>query len=122
MLMLALMAGVAKGETMPKYLFQGSYTLDGVKGLLKVGGEHRAEAVDKLIESVGGKVEAFYYAFGEDDIVWIADLPDEVAATAVSLKVSAGGTATLRTTRLLEPELIDKAMSVGVDYTPATSS
>ena len=120
MLMLVVLAGVAKGETMPKYLFQGSYTLDGVKGLLKVGGEHRAEAVDKLIESVGGKVEVFYYAFGADDIVWIADLPDEVAATAVSLKVSAGGTATVRTTRLLEPGLIDKAMNVGVDYTPAT--
>ncbi len=120
--MLVVMAGVAKGERMPKYLFQGSYTLDGVKGLLEVGGGHRAEAVDKLIESVGGKVEAFYYAFGDDDFVWIADLPDEVAATAVSLKVSAGGTATLRTTRLLEPELIDKAMNVGVDYTPATAS
>ena len=107
---------------MPKYLFQGSYTLDGVNGLLKVGGEHRAEAVNKLIESVGGKVEVFYYAFGEDDFLWIADLPDEVAATAVSLKVSAGGTATLRTTRLLEPELIDEAAKVGVDYTPATPS
>ena len=108
-----------KEGTMPKYLFQGSYTQDGINGLLAVGGSHRAEAVKQLIESVGGSLEAFYYAFGEDDIIVIAELPDEVTATALSLKVSAGGTATFRTTRLLEPDLIDAAMKVDVDYTPA---
>ena len=104
---------------MSKYMFTVSYTLDGVKGLLDVGGSHRAAAVDELVGSVDGNVEAFYYAFGENDAYIIAELPDDAAATALSLRISAGGTATVKTTVLLEVTEIDEAAKRKVSYSPA---
>ena len=104
---------------MPKYMFTVSYTLDGVKGLLDVGGSNRAAAVDELVGSVDGNVEGFYYAFGESDAYIIADVPDHAAATALSLRVAAGGTATVKTTVLLDPTEIDEAAQRDVTYRPA---
>ena len=75
---------------MPKYLFQASYTRRGVKGLLKEGGSKRAKVVDGLISSAGGTLEAYYFAFGDNDVYCIAEFPDEAAAAAVSLAVAAG--------------------------------
>ena len=66
---------------MPKYLVQANYVGEGIKGLLKDGGTGRRAAVEKLFGSVGGKVEAFYYAFGDTDLFVIADLPDNVTAS-----------------------------------------
>jgi uncharacterized protein with GYD domain len=63
-------------DVMPKFLIKATYTSDGAKGLLKEGGTKRRAAVQKIIEAAGGKVEVFYYAFGEDDAFIIADLPD----------------------------------------------
>ena len=60
---------------MPKYLVQGSYTDQGLKGLLKEGGSKRRAMVEQLANEMGGKLEAFYYAFGSDDFVIILDLP-----------------------------------------------
>jgi uncharacterized protein with GYD domain len=106
---------------MPKYLFQVSYTNEGTNGLLQVGGSHRAKAVDDVVASVGGTVECFYYAFGEDDAFVIAELPDDIAATALSLRVASAGTATVKTTVLIEPKTIDAAVNRNVDYKPAKS-
>ena len=103
---------------MAKYMFQASYTLNGVNGLLEVGGSHRAEVVKGLIGSVGGTLEAFYYAFGDDDIYIIAELPDDAAAAALSLKVFAAGSATVKTTVLLDPTVIDEAREREVSYSP----
>ena len=44
---------------MPKYLVQGSYTDQGLKGLLKEGGSKRRVMVEKLAEEMGGKLEVF---------------------------------------------------------------
>ena len=106
---------------MPKYLFEASYTLDGVKGLLEVGGSARAKVIKELAHSVGGTVEAFYYAFGDNDLYVIADLPDDVTAAALSLRVSAGGAGTVKTTVLLDPATIDEAAEKTVSYTPPGS-
>ena len=103
---------------MPKYMFNASYTLEGVKGLLEVGGSSRAAAVDKLVESVGGSVVGFYFSFGDDDAIIIADLPDDAAAAALSLGISASGAATVKTTVLLDMATMDDAVQRGVDYTP----
>lgn len=103
---------------MPKYLVQANYVGDGLKGLLKDGGTGRRAAVNKLFESVGGKVEAFYYAFGETDLFVIADVPDNVTAAALSLTVNAAGTATARVTVLLTPEEIDAAAKKTPSYRP----
>ena len=106
---------------MPKYLFKGSYTAGGTKGLLSEGGTSRRAAIDKLVKSMGGSLEAFYYAFGEDDVIVIADLPDEATAVAISLTVGASGTVSLSTTALITPETIDEATKKAVDYRPAGS-
>jgi len=106
---------------MGKYLFQASYTLQGVKGLLASGGSAREKAIVDLVESVGGNLEAFYYAFGDDDLLVIAELPDDAAAAAISLGVAATGAGTIKTTVLLGPSTIDDASKRVIDYTPPGS-
>ena len=103
---------------MPKYLFQASYTLDGVKGLLKHGGSKRRAAIEETIKGLGGKLEAVYFAFGEDDVFVIVDAPDNVSIAAVSLAVTASGAANLKTTVLLTPEEMDQAAKKTVRYRP----
>ncbi|MSO20351.1 MAG: GYD domain-containing protein [Acidobacteria bacterium] len=104
---------------MPKYLIQFRYTQAGTKGVLKDGGTKRRAVVKKGIESVGGKMESFHFTFGEYDGVVVADMPNAAAAAALSLQVSASGTASLRTTALLEPEEIDAAARKKVTYRAA---
>ena len=49
---------------MPKYLIQGSYSEQGLKGVLEEGGSKRREAAEQSIKGMGGRLEAYYYAFG----------------------------------------------------------
>jgi len=103
---------------MPKFLFEASYTVEGVKGLQREGGSSRRDAVAKAAESVGGRLERFYFAFGDHDAFAIADLPDNQSATAVALAVAAAGGASVRTVVLLTPEDVDAAADRPVDYHP----
>ena len=103
---------------MPKFLWQVSYTSQGAQGLQKDGGSARRAAVQKLTEQLGGKLEAFYFALGESDAYVIADLPDTITATALSLAVNAAGAARLRTVELVTREDMDKAAEKAVDYRP----
>ncbi len=101
---------------MAKYLVLGSYTSEGLKGLQKEKGSGRREATHKAAESVGGKVEAYYYAFGEHDTVCIFDFPDNVAAAAFSAAVSMAGLIRTQAIPLLTVEEVDKAMAKAVAY------
>jgi uncharacterized protein with GYD domain len=103
---------------MPKYLAHASYTVEGLKGLLKDGGSKRREVVEQLTKGLGGTLEAFYYAFGDDDVFTIMDLPDNVSATAASLIINAAGAANVKITVLLTPEEVDQATKTSVDYRP----
>lgn len=103
---------------MAKFLWKASYTSEGVKGVLKEGGTGRRAAVEKVVEGLGGKVEGFYFALGEDDVYVIAELPDTVTATAVSLTVNASGVVALQTVELLTPEQVDEASKKSVEYRP----
>jgi uncharacterized protein with GYD domain len=103
---------------MPKYLAHASYTVEGVKGLIKDGGSKRREVVEQLTKGLGGTLEAFYYAFGDDDVFVIFDLPDNVSATAASLVINAAGAAKVKITVLLTPEEVDQATKTSVDYRP----
>lgn len=78
----------------------------------------RREVVEQLAKSLGGTVEAFYYAFGDDDLFVIFDLPDNVSATIGSMVVNASGAAKAKMTVLLTPEEIDRATKKSVDYLP----
>jgi len=101
---------------MPKFLITASYTTEGVKGLLKNGGSARRAIVQKAAESVGGKLEALYFAFGDHDAIVICDLPDNAAATALSLTISATGSVRLTTTPLITAEEVDAAAKKSVSY------
>ena len=101
---------------MAKYMVTASYSADGLKGLYKDKASGRREAVRQALESVGGKLESAYYALGEYDVVIIADLPDNVAASALSLAASATGLVRTRTTALLTVEETDKALATTVKF------
>ena len=50
---------------MAKYMYQASYTVEGVRGLLKETASGRRKAIESAIAALGGKVESFYYCFGK---------------------------------------------------------
>ncbi len=106
---------------MTKFLIKASYTPEGVKGLLKVGGTNRKQTVEKMLNEMGGNLEAFYYAFGDSDVYAIAELPDTVSAAGMSMAINASGMVNLSVTILLSTEDIDKAAKLSADYHPPGS-
>ncbi len=101
---------------MPKYLFNGSYTLDGLKGLMKEGGYSRKTVVENMVKGLGGKLEAYYFAFGGNDVYAILDFPDNVSCAAAALAVNTAGGFKGTTTVLLRPEEMDQATKKKVLY------
>ena len=103
---------------MPKYLFTGTYSAEGARGLILEGGSGRREATEKLVTSLGGTLEAYYFAFGTDDFYLIADLPSNEAAAAGSLSAAATGAIATRTVVLMTPEEVDAATKLTATYRP----
>jgi len=101
---------------MSRYLLQASYTTEGVKGLLKEGGSKRREAVEQLTKALGGRMEVFYYAFGDEDVYGIFDMPDNATMTAIALAINASGAVKVKTTVLLSTEEVDQATKLTVNY------
>jgi uncharacterized protein with GYD domain len=106
-----------EGENaMPKFLIEASLTTQGVKGVQAEGGTARREAVASAAESIGGRLESFHFAFGDHDVIVIADFPDNEGAAAMALAVNASGAVTTRTVVLLTPEEVVAAVKRSVDY------
>lgn len=103
---------------MTKFLFKVNYTAQGLKGLMKEGGNARKAAAEAAAGSVGGTVESFHFAFGDTDVFIIADMPDAAAAASVALNVSAAGSVTVETVVLLNADEIDAATGADVSYRP----
>jgi uncharacterized protein with GYD domain len=101
---------------MAKFMIKASYTADGARGLMKEGGSARRAAVQRLVEGLGGKIEAFYFAYGEHDAYIITDLPDTATGVALSLAVNASGAVRLSTIPLITPEEMDAASKKSVPY------
>jgi uncharacterized protein with GYD domain len=101
---------------MAKYLLQVSYTASGAQGVMKEGGSSRRDTVAKLLADAGGTLDEFYFAFGEDDVITIVDLPDHVSVASLSMTIGASGAASVKTTVLLTPEDIDQAANRSVSY------
>jgi uncharacterized protein with GYD domain len=101
---------------MPKYLFEGSYSAEGLHGLMKDTASGRRAAVQKLVKGMGGKLEGFYYSFGDNDVVGIFDLPDNISAAALATAIGASGLVHGRTTPLLTVEEMDKALKTKTKY------
>jgi uncharacterized protein with GYD domain len=107
---------------MGRYLFQGSYSTDGIKGVLKEGGTARRKAVEDAVKSLGGKVESYYFGFGETDVYVIVDGLDNESAAALSMGIaSTGAVSGVKTTVLLTPEEIDAAGKKALSYRPPHS-
>lgn len=101
---------------MPRFMFRANYTLEGLQGLLKEGGTGRRKAIETLATSLGGHLISFDYAFGDTDAYVICELPDDEAAAAASLKITATGMAAVSTVRLLDPSQIDDAIDRQLEY------
>ena len=106
---------------MPKFLFHGSYTASGAEGVLKEGGSARHQAATELIESAGGTLEALYWTFGHHDFIVIAEMPDQAAAAAVSLRVGASGALRVTTTPLFSAADVDEIAARTPAYRPPGS-
>ena len=94
---------------MPKYLWRARYTAQGTRGLVNAGGSKRRRAVEAALRTVGGTLEAFYFALGDVDVYIIADVPDNVSIAAASLVINAAGAVAVNTTVLLSAQELDQA-------------
>lgn len=104
---------------MAKFLVTGSYTAEGLQGLLKEGGTGRRNAVEAAIKAMGGRLEAFYYAFGDSDVVSIVEVPDNIAAATLAIGISSTGTVGTKTTVLLTPDEVDQATKKTLSFRAA---
>ena len=103
---------------MPKYLFEATYTPDGVRGLKEAGASSRAKAVNDMATALGGSLESFHFAFGDVDAYVVVDLPDDEAAAAAAFTVGASPMTKVRTTKLLTLDEADGALERAVSYRP----
>lgn len=101
---------------MPKYLIQGSYTPEGLKGLVKDTASGRKAAVQAAMKSVKGRLESVYFALGSDDVVVIVDAPGNIAIAALTLGIGSTGLINVRTTALLTVEEVDQALAMSAKY------
>ncbi|MCI0344515.1 MAG: GYD domain-containing protein [Chloroflexi bacterium] len=106
---------------MAHFLFRASYSQDGLQGLLKEGAKSRVKVLTETVASVGGKLEAMYWSFGDEDVILVAELPDNSAAAALSTRVAATGVASVSTTVLLTAAEVDKARKLKAAYRPPGS-
>ncbi len=102
---------------MPLYLTRFSYTPETWARLIG-NPEDRRNAAQSHIESVGGKLHGFWYAFGEHDGYTLWEAPDNASMAAVALAIAGGGAlSSLETTVLLTVdetmEALRKAQQVG---------
>jgi uncharacterized protein with GYD domain len=103
---------------MPKYLISANYTSEGLAGVRAAGAKSRVDSVTTMLEAMGGRLESFYFAFGDDDVLAITDVPDDEAAAAVALAINSSGAVSVRTTKLLTPDQVDEALRRSVNYQP----
>ena len=95
---------------MPHYLTQVAYTPEGWNAMLK-DPEGRRAMVRATIEKLGGKIDSQYFAFGDYDVIGIAEFPDNISAAAIAMAVSAGGAVrSVKTTPLLSGGEAQEAM------------
>ena len=101
---------------MPKFLIEGSYQTEGVRGLVKEGGSHRRAFIGELTKKSGGTMESFYFAFGDSDVYIVVDMPDVASAMAISLAVNSSGAGKVKTIPLISPEDVDAAAKKQIAY------
>jgi len=96
---------------MPKFLIKATYTAEGLKGLQKDKASGREKAIAAACVAAGGKLDASYYALGDDDAFFVVDVPSHLQAAAFRVMVGASGMADTRTVPLLTVAEMDEALS-----------
>lgn len=102
---------------MSRYLFVARYESAGVQGVMAQGGTARAKVIEAAASAAGGRMVTFDFAFGDDDVFTICELPDNKAAAALALAVNSTGLVHVRTVVLISPEDVDAASKQDVSYT-----
>ncbi|MGP3690616.1 GYD domain-containing protein [Streptomyces sp. IBSNAI002] len=101
---------------MPKYLIHVTYTSEGLKGLLAEGGSGRQRAVEETLASVGGTLDAMYFAMGQDDLYCLVDVPDQTTMAAVAMAARASGAVVSKAVPLLSVAEMDQAARMAVSF------
>jgi uncharacterized protein with GYD domain len=101
---------------MPKFLIQGSYTPEGLRGLAKEKASGRQSMLKDALASVGGKLDGIYYALGEADVYVLCECPDHVSVAALALAASASGLVHTKTVPLMTVEETDRALGMKTAY------
>jgi uncharacterized protein with GYD domain len=105
---------------MPHYLARFSYSAESIRAMVD-NPQDRAEAARAGVESVGGKLLGFWFALGDCDGVFIAEMPDNTSAAALSMLVGGtGALASLETTVLIGMDEAQEAMrkAAAASYRP----
>lgn len=110
---------------MPFFMWQGSYTTAAIKAMVDKPHD-RLPAARAMVESAGGTLHHLFFCMGSDDIVAIAEGPDDATMAAVSFTLGASGAFSAgRTTKLMTTEeamgAMQKAQDVLAGYKPATA-
>jgi uncharacterized protein with GYD domain len=107
---------------MPLYLGRFRYTQDAIKAMVGRP-QDRSAAAREAVESLGGKLIGFWFAFGEYDGVFLAEAPDNASAAAIAMATGASGVS-IETTVLLDMDEAQDAMrkAAQVSYRPPASS
>ena len=103
---------------MAKFLVQATYSAEGLRGLQREKASGRRDAIRRMVEGLGGKVESLYFSLGDYDVILTIDVPDIVTGTALAVAVSASGLVRTKTTQLLSVDELDRALSIAVEYRP----
>ena len=105
---------------MPRFLVVARYQAQGARAVMAGGGSTRRSIFEHAVLDLARRLETYDFALGDDDVYAIVELPDTAAAAALSLTISGGGVATVRTVVLLSPEDLDRAARLHPQY-PTTS-
>ena len=103
---------------MAKFLFLAQYSPEGLKAVVKAGFAAREEYIRALIESAGGKTEAWYFSYGQEDLVIIVDM-EPATAVGLSMAINQTGVVQLTTTPLLTSAEMDVARAQMPQYRAA---
>jgi uncharacterized protein with GYD domain len=101
---------------MPKFLIEGSYTAEGLRGLAKEKASGRQAVLKEALTSIGGKLEGIYYALGDADVYVLCECADNVSVAALSLAASSTGLVRTKTIPLLTVEETDRALGLKSAY------
>ena len=104
---------------MTRYLIKETVTSQAVAAIVK-NPHDRTEAVRPIIESVGGKLEAYYVAYTENTVYLLAEIPDQESLAAILWAFQAGGgPMSIKATPLMTAteavDMLKKAGSLGYE-------